>query len=403
MLGIFQQLQNLLLGLQSAGEELMRQLEPDDESPAGRKSIQSLQLQIEDGRPPRESLFGDAFRLGVAYLLLATLFFGISSYIPGPEPYKHVPAGFAGHSVLVEIMSGLTSFFIMSVAVWHLRKNRMIHNLMMCFFISAVVSIADFISRRELYIMLYATDNLNMDNIQELFMCWAMFFGWSSVFLTLLYSFDVRDRERQLAAVREEAFSAQMKALRYQINPHFLFNTLNSIAGLIEEGAATRAECMVLSLSTFMRTTLTLDPMHDVSLADEIALQEEYLEIERERFSDRMTFKIDMPDSVRNALVPSLILQPLIENAVKHGVGATSGPVEIVLSAYRAADRLHIALENDMPHDDAKENRRPGMGVGLRNVEERLSARFQEDAHFSAGCIALGRYRVAMELPWRQA
>lgn len=377
-----------------------------EESPAGRKSIQSLQLQIEDGIPPRESLFREAFRLGVSYLLLATLFFSLSSYIPGPVSYQHIPVGFVDRSAWVEIVFGLTSFFIMSIAVWHLRKDRMIHNIIICFLISAVVSIADFILTQAFYKMLYAHEHLSfllVDNIMELFMCWAMFFGWSCVFLTLLYSFDVRDRERQLAAVREEAFSAQMKALRYQINPHFLFNTLNSIAGLIEEGAATRAERMVLSLSTFMRTTLSLDPMHDVSLADEIALQEEYLEIERERFSDRLTFKTNIRENAHDALVPSLILQPLIENAIKHGVGATSGPVEIVLSAYRTADRLNITVENDMPRDDAKGSRLPGMGVGLRNVEERLRARFQEDAHFSAGCISPGRYRVAMDLPWRQA
>ncbi len=374
-----------------------------DESPAGCKSSQSLQLQIENGIPPRESLFGDAFRLGGAYLLLTTLFFGISSTIPGLEAYKDVPADFASHSVLVEIMSGLISFFIMSVAVWHLRKNRMIHNLVICFLISAIVSTADFMSRRELYKMLYGTDNLNMGNIQELFMCWAMYFGWSSVFLTLLYSFDVRDRERQLAAVREEAIAAQMKALRYQINPHFLFNTLNSIAGLIEEGAATRAERMVLSLSTFMRTTLTLDPMHDVPLADEIALQEEYLEIERERFSDRMSFDVDMPDNLSNALVPSLILQPLIENAVKHGVGATSGQVAVIIQIYRQEDRLHITVENDMPLNDTTKNRPPGMGVGLRNVEQRLRARFEEDARITSGRTSAGRYRVSLDLPWRQA
>lgn len=381
----------------------MRQPEPDDESLAGRKSVRSLQLQSEDGIPPRESLLGDAFKLGVAYLLLVTLFFGISSYIPGPEPYKHVPEGFAGHSVLVEIMSGLTSFFIMSVAVWLLRKNRMIHNIIICFLISAVVSIADFISTRELYKMLYATDNLEMDNIQELFMCWAMYFGWSSVFLTLLYSFDVRDRERQLAAVREEALSAQMKALRYQINPHFLFNTLNSIAGLIEEDAATRAQRMVLSLSTFMRTTLTLDPMQDVPLAEEIALQQEYLAIEHERFSDRMTFSIDVPGEVRCALVPGLILQPLIENALKHGVGATSGPVEITLKAKREDDHLHITVENDMPPGDPAENRRPGAGVGLQNVSERLRVRFQGNGQLSTGVVASGRYRAAIDLPWRVA
>lgn len=384
----------------------MHHPEPDDKSLARRKTIRSLQLQIEDEIPPRESLLREAFRLGVSYLLLATLFFSLTSYIPNPESDQHIPAGSVDHSALVEIVSGLTSFFIMSIAVWRLRKNRMIYNIIICFLISAIVSIADFILTQEFYKMLYAPKNLNfsmIDNIMELFMCWAMFFGWSSVFLTLLYSFDVRDRERQLAAVREEALSAQMKALRYQINPHFLFNTLNSIAGLIEEGAATRAERMVLSLSTFMRTTLSLDPMHDVSLADEIALQEEYLEIERERFSDRMTFNVDVPENARDVLVPSLILQPLIENAIKHGVGATSGPVEIVLSASRIADRLHIAVENDMPRGDIKGNRLPGMGVGLRNVEERLRARFQEEAHFSSGCISPGRYRVGMELPWRQA
>ena len=356
--------------------------------------------------PPRESLFREAFRLGVSYLLLAALFFGLSSYISAPESYQHAPAGFVDHSALVEIASGLTSFFIMSIAVWRLRTNRMIYNIVICFLISAIVSIVDFILTQEFYKMLYSATNLNfslMDNIIVLFMCWAMFFGWSSVFLTLLYSFDVRDRERQLAVVREEALSAQMKALRYQINPHFLFNTLNSIAGLIEEGAATRAERMVLSLSTFMRTTLSLDPMHDVSLAGEIALQEEYLEIERERFSDRMTFNVDVPENARDALVPSLILQPLIENAIKHGVGATSGPVEIVLGASRIADRLHIVVENDMPLGDSKGNRLPGLGVGLRNVEERLRARFQEETRFSSGCISPGRYRVAMELPWRQA
>lgn len=230
----------------------------------------------------------------------------------------------------------------------------------------------------------------------------AQFFGWACLFVALIYSFEVRDRERRLAAVREEALTAQMRALRYQVNPHFLFNTLNSIAGLIEEGSATRAERMVLSLSTFLRTTLSLDPMHDVPLGEELALQEEYLEIERERFSDRMAFSIDMADDVRGALVPSLILQPLIENAIKHGVGSTVGKVEIALSAKREADRLRVTVENDMPlgEDAAKP---AGMGLGLRNVAERLRARFREDGLFSSGPVAPGRYRASIDLPWRLA
>lgn len=229
----------------------------------------------------------------------------------------------------------------------------------------------------------------------------AGFFGWACLFMALLYSFEVRDRERRLAAVREEALAAQMRALRYQVNPHFLFNTLNSIAGLIEEGAAERSGRMVMSLSTFLRTTLAIDPLDDVPLADEIALQTGYLEIERERFSDRLRLGVDAPADLMGALVPSLILQPLVENAVKHGVGATAGAVEIALAARRAAGRLQLIVENDMPvgRGDAP----PGIGVGLRNVADRLAARFPGDAAFTAGPVAPGRWRAVVDLPWRAA
>lgn len=233
---------------------------------------------------------------------------------------------------------------------------------------------------------------------------WAIFFAWGCLFVALIYAFELNDRKVRLAAIREEALSAQMRALRYQINPHFLFNTLNSIAGLIEEGAATQAERMVLSLSIFLRTTLALDPFHDVPLADEIALQREYLEIERERFSDRMSFSITADSDVADALVPSLILQPLIENALKHGVGATRGRVEILVRACRAGDRLCIAIENDMPrNDDGDMPKTSGLGVGLKNVAERLRARFQGNYAMTSGPVGEGRFGVSLELPWRMA
>ncbi|XWX54105.1 histidine kinase [Methylosinus sporium] len=358
---------------------------------------------MEDGMQTRKSLFGEAFRLGITHLFLAALFYGVSAYFSGAELKENGSKSFVGHSGMVNIVSGPLSFSIMSIAVWYLRGDRIIYNVIICFLISVFVSVADFFLTMEFYKTFYAADNLNFsvdDNIKELFMCWAVYFGWSIVFLTLLYSFDVRDRERRLAAVREEALSAQMRALRYQVNPHFLFNTLNSIAGLIEEGSATRAERMVLSLSTFLRTTLTLDPFHDVRLSEELTLQEEYLEIEHERFSDRMTFHIDMPDDVRHALVPSLILQPLIENAIKHGVGAMAGKVSISLSARRETDRLRVIVENDMPMETVGP-KPAGMGVGLKNVADRLRARFQDDGQFSAGPAAPGVYRAALDMPWR--
>lgn len=227
----------------------------------------------------------------------------------------------------------------------------------------------------------------------------SMMFGWNCLFLAVTDNFETDQRGQQLAAIREVALTTKMEALRYQVNPHFLFNTLNSIAGLIEEGAASRAAKMVLSLSTFMRTTLAIDPMSDVKLSDEIALQEEYLGIEQERFLDRLTFKVELPDDLKEALVPNLILQPLIENAIKHGVGVATGQVEILLTAAQASDQLILTVENDIPVNNLNHNHPTGMGVGLRNVRERLQLRFQDNAQFSAGIIRLGRYRASIQLP----
>ncbi|QSA97791.1 sensor histidine kinase [Methylococcus sp. EFPC2] len=342
-----------------------------------------------------------ALRLNLLYWLCMFVADSILGYFISIDPIESAPL-----KVVLFGISAVMTYLMARLLIRMRHRLSFLQKALLCFLMTAVTApiytAIDFIN----YTICQYPKTVAFDPLYSgytLIEGASMLFGWSCLFVAVLDNFEVLERERLLAIARKEALAAQMQALRYQINPHFLFNTLNSIAGLIEEGAATRAERMVLSLSTFMRTTLSLDPMHDVSLADEISLQEEYLEIERERFSDRMTFKIDIPDNVGNALVPSLILQPVIENAIKHGVGATSGPVEIVLSAYCNADRLRITVENDMPRDDATENRSPGMGVGLRNVEERLRARFQEEAHFSAGCISPSRYRVAMDLPWRQA
>ena len=232
----------------------------------------------------------------------------------------------------------------------------------------------------------------------------ALFFGWSCLFISLLFSFELHERGRRLAAAREEALSAQMRALRYQVNPHFLFNTLNSIAGLIEEGSAAQAERMVLSLSTFLRKTLSLDPLQDVPLADEISLQEEYLEIECERFSDRMAFSIDMPEDVHRALVPSLILQPLIENAIKHGVGQSHAHTQISIQARRQGDSLSVTVDNGVqPAAPGTPGAAPpaGLGIGLRNVDERIRMRFGEAGALRIDTTQAMRFRVELTLPWR--
>jgi hypothetical protein len=351
----------------------------------------------------QNTLVWEAAKIAVFYLVLNGMFYGAVAYFAGSPANGTNSGRFNGHTGLIDVGTLIVSISSMSLLVSLWRSESMTLNLLYCFAISSGIATLDYLVARQAYGYFYPDAGLDLSfaaNSEAVFMCMATYFGWSCLFLTLLYSFDVRDRERRLAAVREEALSAQMRALRYQVNPHFLFNTLNSIAGLIEEGSATRAERMVLSLSTFLRTTLTLDPMHDVPLADEFALQEEYLEIEHQRFSDRMTFHISMPPEVEKALVPSLILQPLIENAVKHGVGQLTGKASISLSAKREADRLKLWIENDMP-DQISTRGLKGMGIGLKNVAERLRARFQDDSLFSAGPARKGLYRATLDIPWR--
>lgn len=221
-------------------------------------------------------------------------------------------------------------------------------------------------------------------------------FGWSCLFLALQYNARARETERRLAAAREEAMAAQMRALHYQVNPHFLFNTLNSITGLIEEGAGQPARDMTLRLASFLRRTLALDPAADVHLAEEIALQMEYLAIEEARFSDRLEVRLLLPDTVRDARVPALILQPLVENAIKHGVARTPGHALVEIGADREGNALRLWVESPAP---AAESAGAGLGIGLANVSARLAARWPGHA----GCMHLpvgtGRVRAEMRLP----
>lgn len=339
-----------------------------------------------------------AFRLNIVYWVCMFLADSLLGYFINIDPLESAPL----KVVLFGISAMMT--YLMASLLFRLRHQlSFLLKALLCFLMSAVAApiytTLDFIN----YVICQYPKPVAFDPTYSgytLIEAAAMMFGWSCLFVAVLDNFEVVERERQLAEVRREALNAQMQALRYQINPHFLFNTLNSIAGLIEEGASTRAERMVLALSNFMRKTLALDPMQDVTLGAEIALQEEYLAIERERFSDRMTFMIDVPLEIFNARVPSLILQPLIENAVKHGVGASSTRVDITLKAYREDNRLYLIVENDIPPAGMTKHQPIGMQVGLQNVAKRLAAHFQTEGHFTAGEVAEQRYRATINIPW---
>lgn len=230
-------------------------------------------------------------------------------------------------------------------------------------------------------------------------MYWFWFyFCWTTAYLAFSYSLAVQEQERRAAALMAEAREAQVRALRYQINPHFLFNTLNAIAALVRDAPA-RAEEMVMQLSDFFRRSLAINPMEDITLAEEVELQRLYLEIERTRFPDRLGFNVTLEEGSAAAKVPALLLQPLVENAVKHGVARSEASTAIRIAARVDDDALEITVENDAQSAGAPAS---GESVGLANVRDRLRSRFGDEAELDAERLPSGGFRNVLRLPLRR-
>ena len=228
---------------------------------------------------------------------------------------------------------------------------------------------------------------------------WYFFFAaWASFYIAISSAARLRAAERRAAGAERDAQEAQLRALRYQVNPHFLFNTLNSLSSLVMARRDEEAEAMIVNLSAFFRSSLALDPSEDITLAQEIGFQQLYLDIEKSRFPRRLDVRIDVPADLRGARVPPLILQPLVENAIKHGVARTAEPVRLTIAAREEDARLILMVENDRgPAEPATDEH--GTGVGLVNVCERLAARFGSEAACEHGPLPGGGWRVTLSMP----
>lgn len=232
-----------------------------------------------------------------------------------------------------------------------------------------------------------------------LILYWFWFYSsWTAAYLAFSYSITVQEQERHAAELAVKAQEAQVSALRYQINPHFMFNTLNAIAALIRD-APERAEEMVVQLSDFFRRSLAINPMEDVTLAQEVDLQRLYLEIERTRFPDRLRLEVELDDGTADARVPALLLQPLVENSVKHGVARSEGQTCIAIRARLDGAAVEIVVENDA---SANKPGTDGEKVGLRNVTERLRSRFGDEATLVSEEVAGGGFRNIIRIPLRR-
>ncbi|RFP09937.1 MULTISPECIES: sensor histidine kinase [unclassified Duganella] len=236
--------------------------------------------------------------------------------------------------------------------------------------------------------------------ISDLLISWTfVFIAWGMLCLSMASAHATRAADRRASAHRDAARLSEIRALRYQINPHFLFNVLNSLMALVGRGDMREAEALIAQIGRFMRYSLGADPLADAVLGDEIDMQMSYLELERRRFLHRLTVQLDVTEAAAAALVPSLLLQPLVENAIKHGLGRSTEPVTIRIQAVDLPNgRLQIVIEDDAlaPADDGAAS---GLGIGLSNVAERLALHFNGTASCTAGPMAPRGFRVELSLP----
>lgn len=220
--------------------------------------------------------------------------------------------------------------------------------------------------------------------------------AWASTYFALLAGVQARAAQHREEQFRSAAKAAELRSLRYQVNPHFLFNTLNSLSALVMTNKADSAERMIQTISRFYRHSLATEPTADVSLRDEFDLQKLYLDIETVRFPTRLVAKFDLPPDLEECRVPGMILQPLVENSVKYAVSPVSRPVTITLAAREEFDRLVITVGDDGP--GVPQGTTHGFGIGLANVRDRLEARFGPDIGFSSAPV-VGGYCTEIRIP----
>ena len=231
-------------------------------------------------------------------------------------------------------------------------------------------------------------------------------FSWAYLAITVLllsltYGEELLLRERRIAELSRAADRARLSALRYQLSPHFLFNSLNSAASLVSGKRNADAELMLENLADFLRATLKLDADAEISLKDELALQALYLDVEKVRFPNRLEVVKDVPEDLLDVFVPSLITQPLIENSIKHSVAQSTERVRLAIAARERDGKLELRVTDD--GGNAVEGAAGGEGVGLENVGRRLSLHFGDEAWFEAGARDGGGFDAVLKMPIRRS
>jgi signal transduction histidine kinase len=217
-----------------------------------------------------------------------------------------------------------------------------------------------------------------------------------------IYSQIERQKEAvQSAELKEQLSKAHFHALQMQLEPHFLLNTLNAITALVEDGSQQEAAEMLSHLNAILRSTLVRQAPEKVSLAKELVMVEHYLAIEQIRFADRLRVEMSVDPKALDSMIPCFLLQPIIENAVRHGIAPLKADGVIYASVERKGDILHFSVRDNGPGSQSKSN--PGHGIGLRTTEDRLALFYPKNYELRSGDAESGGFEVLITIPYERA
>ena len=233
----------------------------------------------------------------------------------------------------------------------------------------------------------------------------ALLVAWSALYYGINFYLLVEEQRDQLLRLESHASSAQLAMLRYQLNPHFLFNTLNSISTLVLLKQTERANAMLSRLSSFLRYTLVSEPEGEVTVAQEVETLKLYLDIEKMRFEERLRTSFDIDPAAAQACIPSLLLQPLVENAIKYAVTPKEEGADIAVGVRRFGNRVHITVSDSGPGSQAGQydggaSTTSSTGVGLANTRDRLAQAYGSDHRFETEAGSSG-FTVTIEIPYQ--
>lgn len=222
--------------------------------------------------------------------------------------------------------------------------------------------------------------------------------AWSALYFGIKHYGTVEEQKDKLMASEATAREAQLQALRYQLQPHFLFNTLNAISSLVVSKQPERATEMIARLATLLRNTLDVPEIHLVTLEEELAVTKEYLSIEQVRFGPRLVVSFSVSPEASRAQVPRFLLQPIVENAIRHGIARCPHGGQISITASVIEEELRIDIENDSA-EGLLQLRNEGYGLGLANTKARLEKLYGDRAGFTVSTTRNDRFLASIRLP----